>query len=64
MDSTKVVLAVIGTLGVIFAAGTVWRWTSINRSRKASVFKVVSQKNNIAGGDIVAGNSAKTETKD
>ncbi|WP_156162574.1 hypothetical protein [Burkholderia sp. MSHR3999] len=45
------------------AAGLVVKLTiSLRRSSKSSV-RVVSQKNNRAGGDIIAGNSVKKNAK-
>ncbi|WP_143135416.1 hypothetical protein [Burkholderia ubonensis] len=59
--------AIAKWVGVVIAAavaaGLVVKLTiSLRRSSKSS-FRVVSQKNNRAGGDIIAGNSVKKNTK-
>ncbi|WP_157654315.1 hypothetical protein [Burkholderia ubonensis] len=59
--------AIAKWVGVVIAAavaaGLVVKLTiSLRRSSKSSV-RVVSQKNNRAGGDIIAGNSVKKNTK-
>lgn len=51
MDWTKIILGVLA----LFAAGLTFKIISRKISKRSSSFKIVSQKNNIAQGDIVAG---------
>ncbi len=51
MEWTKVILAIIALL----AAGFTFKFISNKKSKNNSFFKIVSQKNNTAKGDIVAG---------
>lgn len=55
MDVTKIVLALIAAVAAALAGGFVWKWTVTNTAKKKSNVRIVSQKNNTAGGDIVAG---------
>lgn len=50
-----------GAIAAILAGGFVYRRVTTRSSR--SSFRVVSQKNNRAGGDIVGGNSTKINKK-
>lgn len=50
---------VAGIVAALVASGVVVKLVVMRRTSNRSSIRVVSQKNNIAGGDIVAGNSAK-----
>lgn len=50
---------VAGIVAALVASGVVVKLVVMRRISNRSSIRVVSQKNNIAGGDIVAGNSAK-----
>jgi hypothetical protein len=47
----------------ILAGGVVFKFVSNRISSKKSSIRITSQKNNSAGGDIVGGDSTKTEKK-
>lgn len=53
------ILKILAAVAAIFAAGFTVKTVVSKRSSTKSEFKVVSQKNNTAGGDIVAGSSTK-----
>lgn len=56
---SAIILAVIGVLATGFTIKTIIS----NRSKRNTNVRIVSQKNNTAGGDIVAGDSTKTTSK-
>ncbi len=62
MDSATI-LKIIGTLAAIFAASYVIRVVISNRQSSKTDVRFISQKNNVTGGDIVAGDSTKTNSK-
>lgn len=57
------ILKILAAVAAIFAAGVTVKTVVSRRSSTKSELKFVSQKNNTAGGDIVAGNSTKTNHK-
>lgn len=62
MDGATI-LKIIAAIASIFAAGYVIKVVISNRQSTKTDVRFVSQKNNVAGGDIVAGDSTKSNTK-
>lgn len=54
-----VIAAIVGAI----AGGLAIKTMIFNRQSKKTDIRIVSQKNNLASGDIVAGDSTKTNTK-
>jgi hypothetical protein len=54
MDTTKIVLAIVAAIAAALVGGIVWKINVSKKSRNSKT--VVTQKNNLAGGDIVGGN--------
>ena len=53
----------VAALAGLIAGGFVIKAVVSSRSSRRTETRIVSQKNNQAGGDIVAGDSTKTTTK-
>lgn len=62
MEWSNISAIVLGIIGVL-AAGFTIKTIILNRSKKNTNVRIVSQKNNTAGGDIVAGDSTKITSK-
>lgn len=62
MDGATI-LKIIGAIASMFAAGYVIKVVISNHQSTKTDVRFVSQKNNVAGGDIVAGDSTKSNTK-
>lgn len=62
MEWSNISAIVLGIIGVL-AAGFTIKTIISNRSKKNTNVRIVSQKNNTAGGDIVAGDSTKITSK-
>ena len=62
MDGATI-LKIICAIASIFAEGFVIKVVISNRQSTKTDVRFVSQKNNVAGGDIVAGDSTKSNTK-
>lgn len=63
MDLADVWKWVAGAVAALVTGGVVFKLTSSSRSSKDSSVRVVTQNNNRAGGDIIAGDSIKKTSK-
>lgn len=63
MDWFEIVMWAAGVIAAIIAAGLVIKLTITRKSSSDSSVRIVSQKNNQAGGDIIAGDSVKKDRK-
>jgi hypothetical protein len=61
MDLILLAKWAIGVIAAAIAGGFAYKRVITNKSK--SSFNIVSQKNNRAGGDIIAGNSVKNSNK-
>lgn len=59
MDWSEIILGVLGFLGAVIAGGITLKIISKRTSR----LNLVSQKNNVAGGDIVGGDKVTNRNK-
>jgi hypothetical protein len=63
MNWSEIILAVIAAIVAIVSGGIVIKSVSKNRSINKKSTRIVSQKNNVAQGDIIAGDSVKNQTR-
>lgn len=62
MDAVEI-YKILGIIATALAAGFAIKIVISRKNSSKKETRIISQKNNIAGGDIVAGNSTKTNNK-
>ena len=63
MNWSEITLAVIAAIVAIVSGGIVIKKITNNNSSEKKSTRIVSQKDNIAQGDIIAGDSVKKNTR-
>lgn len=63
MNWSEITMAVIAAIVAIVTGGIAIKKITNSNSREKKSTRIVSQKNNIAQGDIVAGDSIKNNTR-
>lgn len=63
MNWSEITLAIIAAVVAIVSGGIAIRKITNNNSNEKKSTRLISQKNNIARGDIIAGDSVKNNTR-
>jgi len=63
MDWNQILLAVIAAIAALITTGAALKFVFKRKTTNRKSIHIVSQKNNTAHGDIIAGDSVKNHTK-